>query len=193
MSNKHRKLWEERFGPIPRDANGRSFEIHHTDGNRKNNQLENLRLLTIEEHLEVHMKQGDWGACALIMKRMNLPVNYMSDIQRGKKRPGIGGAPKGRVPWNKDIKGYKLKCNRKGKRFSSKLNIEDVKRIRQMYREQKFFDNYIEYTYQKRKGGQCQSYEWFLSKRLVEEEFVNLSSNGIYKVIVKKSWQDVTD
>ena len=34
----HRKIYQEKFGPIPKDEKGRSYEIHHIDGNHKNKQ-----------------------------------------------------------------------------------------------------------------------------------------------------------
>lgn len=33
----YRRLYEQAHGPIPKDKQGRSYEIHHIDGNRKNN------------------------------------------------------------------------------------------------------------------------------------------------------------
>ena len=37
----YRKIWETHNGEIPKDTDGRSFEIHHIDGNRNNNSIEN--------------------------------------------------------------------------------------------------------------------------------------------------------
>lgn len=68
----YRKLWEESNGPIPFDSSGRRMEIHHRDGDRTNNSLENLMLVTIEEHYQIHHAQGDWAACQAIMMRMAL-------------------------------------------------------------------------------------------------------------------------
>ena len=41
----YRTIYENHFGPIPKDSDGRSYEIHHIDGNNKNDDLKNLRLL----------------------------------------------------------------------------------------------------------------------------------------------------
>lgn len=65
-SNKHRKIWEKNYGPIPKDKHGRSLEIHHIDGNHSNNDIKNLQLVTIEEHYDIHYQQKDYGACILI-------------------------------------------------------------------------------------------------------------------------------
>jgi hypothetical protein len=46
----YRKLWESYYGPIPKDNVGRTFDIHHIDGNRKNNKIENLICVSLEDH-----------------------------------------------------------------------------------------------------------------------------------------------
>jgi hypothetical protein len=66
----YRKLWIEAYGPIPVDEDGRSYEIHHIDGNRNNNALENLMCVSIQEHYDIHYKQQDWKACYKIAQRM---------------------------------------------------------------------------------------------------------------------------
>lgn len=53
----YRKLWVKLKGEIPKDEFGRSYEIHHIDGNRKNNTIENLICVSIEEHYEIHKQQ----------------------------------------------------------------------------------------------------------------------------------------
>jgi HNH endonuclease len=68
----YRKLWIQTYGHIPVDESGRSYEIHHLDGNRENNDLSNLVCVSIQEHYEIHLKQGDFGACNQIVKRMAL-------------------------------------------------------------------------------------------------------------------------
>ena len=111
----YRKIWEEAYGPIPVDENGRTYEIHHINGNRNDNRLENLACMPIEEHFQTHYENGDYGACVLIAKRMAMTPEEISNIQRGVKRPGIGGVKKGTIPWNKGVKGYKCNSNGQGK------------------------------------------------------------------------------
>jgi hypothetical protein len=53
----YRKIWEQANGTIPTDELGRSYEIHHIDGNRKNNCLSNLMCVSLEEHYDIHAKQ----------------------------------------------------------------------------------------------------------------------------------------
>jgi len=69
----YRKLYESVYGKIPKDDLGRSYEIHHIDGNHKNNSIENLLCISIEEHYNIHFFQGDFNAANLVAKRMNLP------------------------------------------------------------------------------------------------------------------------
>ena len=54
----HRMVWEHHNGPIPDGAH-----IHHKDGDRSNNAIENLECLTPQEHLGgVHGKaSGEFG------------------------------------------------------------------------------------------------------------------------------------
>jgi hypothetical protein len=63
----YRKIWEEYYGKeIP---NG--YEIHHIDGNRNNNSIENLLCVSIIEHLHIHLSQEDYGAAQAIIMRIN--------------------------------------------------------------------------------------------------------------------------
>ena len=71
-SNKHRSIYKKHFGEIPKDKFGRSMEIHHIDGNHKNNDISNLKLVTIQEHFDIHFSQGDYGACLIMSERMKI-------------------------------------------------------------------------------------------------------------------------
>jgi hypothetical protein len=62
----YRWVWEKNFGPIPKDENGVSYQIHHIDGNRANNDLSNLMCISLEEHIEIHKKQKDWASVAFL-------------------------------------------------------------------------------------------------------------------------------
>lgn len=76
----YRKIWEAANGSIPYDNNGRRMEIHHIDGNRKNNDLTNLKLVTIQEHYDIHYSQGDWAACQSIANRMKISPEEKSRL-----------------------------------------------------------------------------------------------------------------
>jgi hypothetical protein len=41
----HRLIWEKHFGPIPA-----GFHIHHKDGNKQNNDINNLEMINGKEH-----------------------------------------------------------------------------------------------------------------------------------------------
>ena len=69
----YRKIYQNIFGEIPIDENGRSYEIHHIDGNRNNNSINNLICVSIEEHYKIHLEQGDFGAANLIADRIKSP------------------------------------------------------------------------------------------------------------------------
>lgn len=66
MSKKYVKVWQDYHGKkLPK-----SMEIHHIDGNHNNNAAENLLAVTIEEHLEIHNRQNDYGAVQAILMRL---------------------------------------------------------------------------------------------------------------------------
>lgn len=76
----YRKIYEQYHGSIPREADGRSYEIHHIDGNRENNDITNLVAITIQEHYDIHYAQKDWQACYLIRLRMKLTPEENSKL-----------------------------------------------------------------------------------------------------------------
>lgn len=95
----YRKIWEDAYGLIPKDEEGRSYEIHHVDGNRKNNSLENLICLSVQEHYELHLKQGDYVAAHAIAHRLDLPFEGWNHSEETKLK--ISKANKGRVSHRK--------------------------------------------------------------------------------------------
>ena len=69
---RHRTIYEANFGPIPKDETDRSYEIHHIDGDKNNNSIDNLKCVSIQEHYDIHYRQGDWGACLIMSSRMDI-------------------------------------------------------------------------------------------------------------------------
>lgn len=84
----YRRIWKKHFGEIPVDEKGHSYEIHHIDGNRKNNNIDNLVCISIQEHYDIHYKQGDFAAAFRIAQRMNLDPKTKSELmsKSNKKR-----------------------------------------------------------------------------------------------------------
>jgi hypothetical protein len=78
----YRKIYEQHHGPIPKDENGRTYDIHHIDGNRSNNDLNNLIALSIRDHYDIHYSRGDYGAAWLIARKMNMTAEELSNISR---------------------------------------------------------------------------------------------------------------
>jgi len=82
----YRRVWSQVNGPIPKDEKGRSYEIHHVDGNRKNNSINNLMCVSIQEHYNIHYSQGDWAAVTAIAKRMGEIFSGWAHTEEAKKK-----------------------------------------------------------------------------------------------------------
>jgi hypothetical protein len=80
MKVNYRKIYEQHYGKIPKDEFGRSYQIHHIDGDRNNNDISNLKCVSIKEHYDIHHKQKDWGACYLLGRKMKMPINELSEL-----------------------------------------------------------------------------------------------------------------
>jgi hypothetical protein len=81
-TNNYRKIYENHIGSIPRDQYGRTYDIHHIDGDRSNNTPENLVALTIQEHYDLHEKQSDWYACWKLAGKMKKTPVETSEMAR---------------------------------------------------------------------------------------------------------------
>ena len=108
MKNNYRKIYEKHYGPIPCESNGRSYEIHHIDGNHNNNDITNLRLVTIKEHYDIHHSQGDWGACQAIALRIEQFSENISTLASKSNRERVNngthhllGGSQQRAAWAK--------------------------------------------------------------------------------------------
>lgn len=75
MSRLHRKIYEDHYSmKIPK-----FMDIHHIDGDHSNNDISNLKMVTIREHYDLHFSQGDYGAAYMVSLRLKL-----SDEERSK-------------------------------------------------------------------------------------------------------------
>ena len=54
-SYQYRKIYSASYGISLEDMKG--YDVHHIDGNHENNRPENLKLLTPEEHAEIHQHE----------------------------------------------------------------------------------------------------------------------------------------
>lgn len=80
MTIYYRKIYEQHYGPIPVEENGRSYEIHHLDGDHSNSAPANLIALTLQQHYDIHFSQGDWGACNLMAGRLSISPDEKSKL-----------------------------------------------------------------------------------------------------------------
>lgn len=71
----YRKIWENYNNQkIPEN-----YDIHHIDGNHNNNDPQNLICVSLQEHLDIHYKQKDWGAVQAILLRMTYDKEAISE------------------------------------------------------------------------------------------------------------------
>lgn len=78
----YKKIFAAHYGEIPKDEDGRSFDIHHVDGNYANNHPHNLVALSLEDHFDEHFEKGDWGACNILAGRLNVSAEEKSELAR---------------------------------------------------------------------------------------------------------------
>ena len=85
MRKNYRKIWEAHHGPIPVDELGRSYDIHHKDGNRNNNSIDNLQCVSIEEHYKIHLEQKDYFAAKLVGYRAGKELSELKGYKHSEK------------------------------------------------------------------------------------------------------------
>lgn len=79
---KYRRIYESHFGLIPKDDNGRRYEIHHKDNDHSNNDPSNLACVPIQEHYNIHYAQEDWFSCLKIAERMSYSPGELSELSK---------------------------------------------------------------------------------------------------------------
>ena len=78
----YRTIYKQTYGPIPKDATTRSYDVHHWDGNKTNNDPINLVAVPIGIHFVLHYLRGDWGACSAIAARMKISPEEQAEMSR---------------------------------------------------------------------------------------------------------------
>ena len=130
----YRKLWESFNGHIPVDEEGRSYEIHHIDGNRKNNSIENLLAVSIEDHFNIHLNQGDYEAAGLIADRLGLTDSELTELRlKGSPKPllecpycnKVGGRPQ-MLQWHFDNCASKTGVKLTRKKYKCKICSKEI-------------------------------------------------------------------
>jgi hypothetical protein len=81
-TTKYRKIYEQHNGPIPKDDNNRSYEIHHIDGNHSNNSPSNLLAVSPEQHYQIHLNQGDWAAALYLSQYLDITGDEIKELAR---------------------------------------------------------------------------------------------------------------
>lgn len=108
-TNNYRKIYENHYGVIPQDLDGRTYDIHHIDGDRSNNRPENLLCVSIRDHLEIHKKQGDWAACTLLAAKMRKSPEEISNLASLQSQKQLA---EGKHPFQKRADGTSLASDR---------------------------------------------------------------------------------
>lgn len=95
-TTKYRKIYEKYYGSIPKESDGRTYEIHHIDGDHSNNHPSNLKAVTLQEHYDIHYEQEDFAACLLMsIQRMDKTPEEISELATlsNNKRASLGTHP----------------------------------------------------------------------------------------------------
>lgn len=69
----HRQVWIREHGEIPK-----GYIIHHINGNKKDNRIENLELLSHKEH---KVKHPPVNRLLSLTERKNLALKYICDCK----------------------------------------------------------------------------------------------------------------
>lgn len=82
-SSSYRNVYRKYFGEVPRDSQGRAYDIHHEDGDRHNNDPMNLLAVSIETHFWIHWLMGDVkGYTAIAIRMKQSPIDLSEAASR---------------------------------------------------------------------------------------------------------------
>jgi hypothetical protein len=97
-----RRIYKKLYGKIPKDILGRSYDIHHIDGNHSNDDPTNLIAVSIQEHYDIHYAKCDWGACYTIALRIKKSAKLISELASKSNKERIAN---GTHNWQKRLDG----------------------------------------------------------------------------------------
>lgn len=203
----YRQIWQSEFGEIPKDENGRSYEIHHIDGNKDNDDISNLECLSIQEHYLRHHMQNDWGACFAIAKRMRMSTDEISKLLKGKTSPMKGksyeelyGVEKARKlkqatsirntgrKISKETKEHWSKMRKGIPPGTTKLSKEQVEEIKAIFMYKPILTN--QYKIGKvQPNGLIMNYARMLSYELKDK--YKVTSTALYFIFIERNWKNV--
>lgn len=69
----HRVVWAKHHGPIPPGCH-----IHHKNGNKLDNRIENLELFTAAQHNHIHKRRVNWSLARRLWNRGD-PIGRIAD------------------------------------------------------------------------------------------------------------------
>lgn len=99
----HRWVWTNNFGEIPR-----GMDIHHKDGDKSNNVIDNLEILSRSDHRKEHWKDKNLKKISENQLNKVRPINWLKS-EEGRKAV----SEKGKQVW-KERKEHKIICENCG-------------------------------------------------------------------------------
>lgn len=113
----HKYLWEQKFGLVPS-----GHDIHHIDGNKQNNSLDNLELLTRTEHKRKHegwyQLGGKWyKLCLYCSQRLEVNTDNFYFTTEANKNTPVGTLLFGKC---KQCHIKEVDCARKAKKVANR-------------------------------------------------------------------------
>lgn len=76
----HRLVWKQHYGEIPK-----GYHIHHINGNKLDNRIENLELINLSEHEKLHAKERNFCGRKGIEPVNKTPLEIRNKIKELRK------------------------------------------------------------------------------------------------------------